>query len=509
MWESPESFLARLKELPCALQGEPEPTEAGKREPLWRMAHLYVVRNVFICLLAREPIALSIWTGISVGVAVHLFTQVPPMYILFSMPLLVPLLIGWVMFTALFLPPGSQCRTMRLRKDIVCEPGLYAKSGGIGEKLLKRLPQWYHDNLEKNITPWIVSGEAYTMLPYLSATFAKMWGDIDQTYRRVWIKALGEDQSTKMPLETEDGEVLSTDWAFPKQGHDPSAPVLIILHGLNGGSRSPFVRDIAKKCVKKGWTAVCFSGRGIGGLPCYKYPFHGARIADLHLVAGVVRKLCPNSLVVACGFSMGGIIVGNYLSRMGQSALVDGVVNVAGCIDINHSSKFDYCHETFTPLITHGLKMSMLLGGKFTDVAKRVNVDMDFALSSKCCSLTDFDTHIARKVAGYSCVEDYYDALSVVSIDEKSINFKNKKWLTVARPMLVVMSLDDVVVDVNHLVGHHDKNPNFAFLITRYGGHCGWPTGWWPWTDGFSKQSHFVLDFVEALKAEKGSEGRS
>ena len=75
--------------------------------------------------------------------------------------------------------------------------------------------------------------------------------------------------------------------------------------------------------------------------------------------------------------------------------------------------------------------------------------------------------------------------------------------------MLMVMAMDDVVVDENHLVGHHDKNPNFAFILTRYGGHCGWPTGWWPWTDGFSRQSNFVLDFVEALKAEKESEGRS
>ena len=66
-------------------------------------------------------------------------------------------------------------------------------------------------------------------------------------------------------------------------------------------------------------TAVAFSGRGIKDLPCYKFPFHGARIADIHLVAKIMKEVCPSSMIVAAGFSMGGIVVCSYASKMGTN----------------------------------------------------------------------------------------------------------------------------------------------------------------------------------------------
>eukprot|EP00400_MALV-I_sp_L67-5_P000084 gene84-317_t len=298
----------------------------------------------------------------------------------------------------------------RLKKKILATPGLFAKEGGLGDRLKKRLPKWYFENLEKDATPWMLSGEATTMVPYFASNVLGWWGDIDVTYYRIWVRALAEDAESKIPLEEEeDGEVLAVDWAFPSYGYDESKPVLIVLHGLNGGSHTTYVRDLVKKATKEGMTCCCFSGRGISGLPMHKHPFHGARVADVHLVAKICRQMCPKSLLIATGFSMGGIVVSSYASKMGDRCLVDAICNVAGCIDINHSRQYEFAQSIFTPLITYSLKMSMLLMNTFEDVAKQCDVDYNFVLSSKCNSLTDFDSHVMRKIASYKSVEDYYD----------------------------------------------------------------------------------------------------
>lgn len=69
-------------------------------------------------------------------------------------------------------------------------------------------------------TWWLWSGDLLTLIPFLM--FNTHLPDI--TYTRRWLK-------------TDDNEYIALDWAFPEGGFSPKRPVLLILHGLNGGSR--------------------------------------------------------------------------------------------------------------------------------------------------------------------------------------------------------------------------------------------------------------------------------
>jgi hypothetical protein len=87
-------------------------------------------------------------------------------------------------------------------------------------------------------TRWITTGDARTGLPYfLNSVEPQKW-------HRVWLKITGDD------------EYLALDIAFPIGGHDPTNPVYMVLHGLNGGSNEGYVLDLTERRLAEGSTVV-------------------------------------------------------------------------------------------------------------------------------------------------------------------------------------------------------------------------------------------------------------
>jgi predicted alpha/beta-fold hydrolase len=46
------------------------------------------------------------------------------------------------------------------------------------------------------------------------------------------------------------------------KGYDVDAPIMIMLHGLNGGSSAQYIISAVKAAVKDGFTVVVFITRG-------------------------------------------------------------------------------------------------------------------------------------------------------------------------------------------------------------------------------------------------------
>jgi hypothetical protein len=128
------------------------------------------------------------------------------------------------------------------------EPGLYYNKANptiscIIQSFQQKLPV-YTDIA----TPWQLSGDARTGLPYLMNTVAH------PEFHRVW-------------LPTIDDEFLALDIAFPQTGHDPGRAIYLIFHGLNGGSEEGYVLDLAMSRLKHGSTVVVMVARGMMNTP--------------------------------------------------------------------------------------------------------------------------------------------------------------------------------------------------------------------------------------------------
>jgi hypothetical protein len=110
----------------------------------------------------------------------------------------------------------------------------------------------------------------------------------------------------------------------------------------------------------------------------------------------------------------------------------------------------------------------------------------------------EVDRHVS--VAYNSCynnLDHFYAEMSVlgdIAIDQLDRltpqDVSNKKIANISIPLLVLQALDDPVttwrnVAANHGLMHPDNlvrtgQGNLVVLLTRKGGHVGWPLGWWP-----------------------------
>ena len=79
---------------------------------------------------------------------------------------------------------------------------------------------------------------------------------------------------TRERLELPDGDFIDVDWA------GDAGPIVVILHGLQGSSRSPHVQGLLRAFVRRGWRGAVMHFRGCGGeanrLP-RTYPFRRDR----------------------------------------------------------------------------------------------------------------------------------------------------------------------------------------------------------------------------------------
>lgn len=106
-----------------------------------------------------------------------------------------------------------------------------------------------------------------------------------------------------------------------EQNCEAKSPLIIILPGLTGESQAEYIKCLVIAAQQIGIRTVVFNNRGLGGITL-KTPrlYCAANCEDLSEVVNHVSQLNPNIKLGATGISMGGLILGNYLSEHSEQA---------------------------------------------------------------------------------------------------------------------------------------------------------------------------------------------
>src|SRR5262245_47146822 len=112
-------------------------------------------------------------------------------------------------------------------------------------------------------------------------------------------------------VELPDGDRLVLHDSTPA-GWRPGDPVALLVHGLGGCHRSPYLVRSARRLVRHGWRAVRMDLRGCGhGFALARKLYNGGCSADIRAAADSLRGRAPGSPLALVGFSLGGNIVLN------------------------------------------------------------------------------------------------------------------------------------------------------------------------------------------------------
>jgi predicted alpha/beta-fold hydrolase len=258
-------------------------------------------------------------------------------------------------------------------------------------------------------------------------------------------------------LETSDGDF--TDLDFLKR--EGSETLLLLLHGLEGSSRSKYIRAMAALAAKNGMDAAAMNLKGCSGEANRKPgSYHSGKTDDLHEILLWLEENTSYKKVLLAGFSLGGNIVLKYLGEYAD--LVPSCVRAAAAVSVP-------CHLAGAAALAKAENRCYMntflktLKQKALFKIEKFNLSMEISTIKRAKNFFDFDNAYTAPVHGFRNAEEYWKKSS-------SLHYLN----AIERPVLLINALDDPFLSPSCFPFAEAQKSNYLHLLaTRYGGHLG------------------------------------
>jgi uncharacterized protein len=238
------------------------------------------------------------------------------------------------------------------------------------------------------------------------------------------------------------------------------APVIVIVHGLEGSSDSNYARGIAEAAFKRGFNAIRLNQRNCGGSEAFTPTLYNSGMsADYRAVCEeLIRD--GHKEIFCVGYSMGGNLVLKMGAECGEHApsalrgicAVCPALDLAACADaLERWDNYFYQRHFVTGLMERYRRKARSMPERYRDG--------DFG---PVRSVRRFDDVITAPNFGYRDAQEYYEAASASRV------LKNLKI-----PTLLITAKDDPFVPFTSILQAGAANsPAIQLLATEHGGHC-------------------------------------
>jgi predicted alpha/beta-fold hydrolase len=275
-------------------------------------------------------------------------------------------------------------------------------------------------------------------------------------------------------LATPDGDFIELDWCG-KAAEAPGIPIVMLLHGMTGSSRSSYILGMQAALSRLGWRSVAMNFRGCSGQPnqtarCY----HSGDTEDVGLLYHTLRRSYPRSPLAAVGYSLGGNVVLKWLGEQGSGLGLFAAAAVSVPLVLNHcSERLDrgfskvYRNQLLRELkdYIYGKQAHLRRIGRLDEWEKLARVGDLSAIRS----FWEYDNRIATRLYGFEDAWDFYRQAS------------SRPYLkSIRTPTLVIHSRDDPFMTPAVLPAEEELSPSVELEITQGGGHVGFLAGRWP-----------------------------
>lgn len=290
---------------------------------------------------------------------------------------------------------------------------------------------------------WLAGGHAQTIWPYF--------------LRRPHVPMRRER------VDTPDGDFWLFDW-LDAPVSKPDAPLVVLFHGLEGSSASHYARALFARLATLGWRGVVPHFRGCADEP-NRLPraYHSGDFEEIAAMLDAVRARC-DAPVWACGVSLGGSALLNWLGRAGTGAraTVARAAAVSAPIDLMAAGQaIDRgLNRLYASHFLHTLKPKALA------MAQRFPGRIDASAVARVRSMWAFDDVVTSRLHGFADTADYWTRASC------------KPWLASIRvPTLVLNARNDPFVPGESLPGPAEVADHVVLEQPAQGGHVGFMTG--------------------------------
>lgn len=277
---------------------------------------------------------------------------------------------------------------------------------------------------------------------------------IQSIYPRLFRKFRNVLYSKREKIITEN-DFFYLDWKLSNSNN-----LAIIIHGVGANSYYNYVLGMVKILSKVNYDIAAINLRGSMNGPNNNFQtYHGGFIDDLKLFIGKIVNINKYEHIILIGFSLGGVILINYLNTLGDD--LPEQIHKTACIstvfNLSNASKMISDNLIYRKyILSRMVKILIQKQEKFPDKI-RLNDIKKFKI------IEDFDNYYTAPAFSFKNAQDYYTKCSV-----------HNKLAGIKVPTLLINSEDDPFLDKVCLPIKQAKQNDFiTFYITKYGGHTG------------------------------------
>lgn len=261
--------------------------------------------------------------------------------------------------------------------------------------------------------------------------------------------------------ETPDGDFIDLDWI----DGDPSAPLVILFHGLEGSSRSHYATSLMHALQARGWTGVVSHFRGCSGEPNRKpRAYHSGDSDEIDWVLHWLHQQNPKRPLFAVGVSLGGNALLKWLGEREfvAAGIVEAAASVCAPLDLTicghhlgHGFNKVYTQHFLTTLKANAAEKLKQFPGLFDEQRMR-----------RARNLYEFDDVVTAPLHGYRDADDYWQRASA------------KPLLRGIRvPTLVLNAKNDPFLPAHALPHDNEVSVKVTLDQPAEGGHVGFVSG--------------------------------
>jgi predicted alpha/beta-fold hydrolase len=263
-------------------------------------------------------------------------------------------------------------------------------------------------------------------------------------------------------VELPDGDFIDIDWTARDTG-----PIVLLLHGLQGSSRSHYARSLARSFDRAGWRTAVVHFRGCSGEPNrLARSYHSGETGDIAYLAGMLRERHPDVPFAAVGVSLGGNVLLKWLGETGAANPLSAAVAISVPFLLNRAA--DRLETGFARLYQWELLYSLRRALKIK--RRRVDLPLTIGKLSRLKTMRDFDDHVTAPLHGFRDSAHYYTESS------------SRQYLRDIRvPTLLIQARDDPFMTPDVIPAPHELSASVRLEAYPHGGHVGFVGGTWPW----------------------------
>jgi len=283
-----------------------------------------------------------------------------------------------------------------------------------------------------------------------------LWGPFLRRFRSPRIR--------RERLRTDDGDFLDLDW-LPSSAGD--APLVLILHGLEGSSRSHYVAGLLRETERLGLRGVVLNFRSCSGeLNIAPHLYHSGETSDLAWVVAQLVAREPALRFGVIGVSLGGNVALKWLGELGEEA----PSSIVGAVAI--STPFDLA--ACAGVLDRGLARRLYTAGFLRTLKAKIKAKaplydgrLDVPSALRARTFAQYDRIVTAPLYGFADEHDYWARSSCA------------RYLSgIRRPCLLINAVNDPFIPPGSLPdGAVLRSPWLEGLFPREGGHAGFLEG--------------------------------